>query len=106
MSRPARDDDHNHPSDYHRPGTGFGKRPELVDFSPLRGVLIERDATDRDHDRGVDRFESYDGCTDRVQEYVSVAEAEDLDLIDDATAETMRAAMRVAAVAQAMRGAA
>lgn len=63
----------------------------LIDFSPHRGVLIERAATDRDHERGVERFESYDPATNTVQEFVSVAEAEDLDLIDDETAASMRA---------------
>jgi hypothetical protein len=64
---------------------------ELIDTCPRRGVLIERDATDADHIDGyVERCESYDPRTGRMQEWLCIAEAEHLELIGEDDAERLR----------------
>jgi hypothetical protein len=67
----------------------------LIDFCPRKGVLIARAATDLDHDRGVDTFESYDPALNEVQEWICIAEAEHHEVIDEDTANDMRAQMEV-----------
>lgn len=59
----------------------------VIDDCPRKGILIERDATDADHiDGGVYGAVEFDPATNRLQEWICIAEAEHLELIapDDA----------------------
>ena len=63
---------------------------EVIDDGP-RGVLIERDCTDGDFIDGyVERCEAIDWEANRLQEWLSIGEAEHLELIGEDDAERLR----------------
>ncbi len=75
--------------------------PTLIDFSPHRGVLIERAICDADFlDGRAASVEGVDWQAGTLQRWVSVAEAEDLGLLYPEQADEMRAQIAAARTAR------